>query len=51
MCVSCETYEYTKSCGDRCEDHDFEKNEPWSDEYDTMLTCTRCGSCKMEEVA
>lgn len=51
MCVSCETYDYSRNCGPRCEDHAYEVDEGLSDDEDTMFRCSRCGSCKMVEVA
>jgi hypothetical protein len=53
MCGSCASYDHSRNCGDECSDHDYAVDEPWNTRFadpgDTMLRCTRCGSCKLVE--
>lgn len=53
MCASCETYEHSRNCGPRCEDHEYEADEEltawYGEDGDVFYRCPRCGSCKIEE--
>lgn len=48
MCVSCETYEYSGSCGPRCSDHDYQLDLDLSEDGDVFFRC-HCGSVKSDE--
>jgi hypothetical protein len=49
MCVHCETYDYSRSCGSACSDHEYRFDETLSDEEGSFERCGKCGSVRYDD--